>query len=179
MNLYPQTGFQKLKPCCRVVSGLQWTWHRDCSLNANLLECAWSWQKKTIYIWFWNWQSSSHFIWTGWLNGYFSDWVMEAWNLPISYIKTDKSFTQYILSEKTSRYIVESYYRADRKNGYWFGCRRCGNTGAVELFVLSGSGLSAGGISAGRKMWIHFVVNMNNSGGVISKLLLKNKNKHI
>ncbi|KDT17797.1 hypothetical protein AB84_3228 [Escherichia coli 2-052-05_S3_C1] len=38
--------------------------------------------------------------------------------MPISYIKTDKSFTQYILSEKISRYIVESYYRAGRKNGY-------------------------------------------------------------
>nr|WP_240726889.1 EAL domain-containing protein [Escherichia sp. E4742] len=28
--------------------------------------------------------------------------------MPISYIKTDKSFTQNILSEKTSKYIVES-----------------------------------------------------------------------
>ncbi|MBN6378332.1 EAL domain-containing protein [Escherichia coli] len=29
-------------------------------------------------------------------------------HFPISYIKIDKSFTQNVLSEKTSRYIVES-----------------------------------------------------------------------
>ncbi|MCZ6318937.1 hypothetical protein C4A68_03930 [Escherichia coli] len=51
----------------------------------------------------------------------------------------------------------------------------------VQLNCLCSLGVDylQGGISAGRKMWIHFVVNMNNSGGVISKLLLKNKNKHI
>lgn len=45
----------------------------------------------------------------------------------------------------------------------------CGNTGAGELFVLSG------GISADRKRWMNFAVKINNASCVISKSFLKRK----
>nr|WP_071779894.1 EAL domain-containing protein [Escherichia coli] len=78
-------------------------------------------------------------------------------HFPVSYIKMDRSFTQDILSEKTSRHIVESVVGLAGK----LGIDTVAEGVETELSVLSGSGLSAGVLfrQTGKSGYILFLIN--------------------
>ncbi len=73
---------------------------------------------------------------------------------PVSYIKMDKCFTQDILSEKTSRHIVESVVGLAGKSGIDTVAEGVETQAQVNCLCSLGVDYLQGGISANRKKWL-------------------------